>query len=329
MNKKRLGVSFAAAFLLCMMLSVTAFAAGTWKQVGANRYYYQENGTMQKGWLTYEGKKYYFAPKTGIMVTGIRKIKGVTCLFGDDGVLRKTYPKAGFKKTSNGKIWYSYGDGSKRPKKQWLVINGKTYYFNKKGYALTGWKKVKGYTYYFSRKGVLQVNKWMKYNKKNMYLGADGRISKDTWIGDKYVGTDGNYIPGYKDERRTSKTQTGWVGYDKQWKYYNKNKMVTGWKKIGGKKYYFDSDGLMHTGWLKVKNRYYFMDTRSVALGQMITGWCKISNKYYYFFKSKTKANNTTYPKGSMAQNISIRFTLTNGTQKIYVFDANGVCTNY
>lgn len=281
---------------------------------------------MQKGWLTYEGKQYYFAQKTGIMATGIRKIGGVTYVFGDDGVLQKTYKKAGFKKTSDGKIWYSYGDGT-RPKKQWLSINGKTYYFNKKGYALIGWKKVKGYTYYFSKKGVLQTNKWIKYKSKTMYLGADGRIAKDTWIGDKYVGSDGNYVANYKDERNSS--GTGWVGYDKKWKYYKKNKLVTGWKTIKGKRYYFDSDGYMHTGWLKVKNRYYFMDTRTVALGEMITGWCKISNKYYYFFRSKTKANNTTYPKGSMAQGLSIRFTLTDGSKKIYVFDKNGVCTNY
>ncbi|MCI5899328.1 MAG: hypothetical protein PUD04_09365 [Firmicutes bacterium] len=329
MMKKKTGFGLMAAFALSMLVSVTSFAAGGFKDVGGNRFYYQEDGTMQKGWLTLEGKQYYFAPKTGVMYTGIRKIGGITYVFGEDGVLQKVCQEAGFRKTANGKIWYSYGDGTKRPKNQWLKINGKTYYFNKKGYVLTGWKKVEGYTYCFSNKGVMQTSKWVKYKGKNLYLGADGRIAKDTWIGDKYVGSDGNYIAGYRDDRRTNSSGTGWVGYGKQWKYYSKNKMVTGWKTIGGKRYYFDSDGFMHTGWLKVKNRYYFMDTRTVALGQMITGWCKISNKYYYFFRSKTKANNTTYPKGSMAQGISIRFTLTNGDQKIYVFDKNGVCTNY
>lgn len=318
-----------AALMFCMVFSVRTFAADNWKQVGKDRYFYQDDGTMQKGWLTYEGKKYFFNRKTGVMVTGIHKIAGKTYLFGDDGALVKTYKKAGFRKTSSGKIWYYFGKNTDSPKKQWLVIDGKTYYFNKNGYALVGWKKVKGYTYYFNKKGVLQTNKWMKYKTKKMYLGEDGRIAKDTWIGDKYVDEDGGYIPGYRDDRRTSDTKTGWAGYDKKWKYYVNNVPVKGWKKISGKKFYFDTDGLMHTGWLKIKGHYYFMDTRSVAIGQMITGWCKISNKYYYFFKTKTKANDITYPKGSMAQGVSIRFTLSDGSQKIYVFDANGVCTNY
>lgn len=329
MNKKKLGVCGIVFFLIGMLWSVTAFAAGTWKEEGGNKYYYQENGAMQKGWLTLGDKQYYFHPDTGIMATGVWKIEGKHCHFGDDGVLQKVYKKAGLKKTESGKIWYSYGKGTRRAKKQWLTINGKTYYFNKNGFALTGWRKVDGYTYYFNRRGVVQKNKWMKYKTKNLYLGADGRIAKDTWVGDKYVGADGNYIEGYKDERRTNSKGTGWVGYDRQWKYYKKNRLVTGWKNISGKRYYFDSTGYMHMGWLNVKGNYYFMDTRSVALGQMITGWCKISNKYYYFFKSRTHANDTVYPKGSMARNISIRFTLSNGSQKIYVFDENGVCTNY
>lgn len=31
------------------------------------------------------------------------------------------------------KLCYSYGDGTGRLKRQWFTINGKTYYFNKKG----------------------------------------------------------------------------------------------------------------------------------------------------------------------------------------------------
>lgn len=328
MKKRKLRFWFAAVFVLCMALSMPVFAAEGWKQVGEKRYYYKEDGTLHKGWLSYEGKTYYLSPKNGVMMTGIRKIKGVSYLFGDDGVLEKIYRNAGLKKNTNGKIWYSFGDGT-RAKRQWLKISGKTYYFNKKGYALTGWAKVKGYTYYFSKKGVLQTKKWVKYKSKTMYLGTDGRIAKDTWIGNRYVGKDGNYIPNYRDDRKNNKNRTGWVGYGQKWRYYKKDKLVTGWKKIKGKRYYFDSDGYMHLGWLKVKDRYYFMDTRSAYLGQMITGWCKIKNNRYYFFTSKTKSKGKTYPVGSMAQGISIRFTLTSGAQKIYVFDKNGVCTNY
>ena len=307
---KKKGFTLIAVLLLSMMLSLTAFAQSGWKTEGNQKYYYNEDGTMQKGWLTVGENRYYFHRKTGVMFTGIRKIQGMTYVFGEDGVLQKVYPKAG-------------------PKRQWLTVNGRTYYFDKKGYALTGWKKVSGTTYYFSKKGVLQTSKWVKYKSKQMYLDTDGKIAKNTWIGDKYVGEDGNYIADYRDDRRTNKNKTGWVGYGDQWKYYKKNKMVTGWKTINKKRYFFDSTGLMHTGWLQVKNQTYFMDTRTDTRGEMMTGWCKISNKYYYFFRSKTKANGTTYPKGSAAKGISIRFTLTDGTKKIYTFDKDGACTNY
>lgn len=46
-----------------------------------------------------------------------------------------------------------------------------------------------------------------------MYLGSDGTFVKDTWIDDKYLGPDGVYIKGYRDDRRTNKSKTGWVGY--------------------------------------------------------------------------------------------------------------------
>ena len=52
MMKKKTGFGLMAAFALSMLVSVTSFAAGGFKDVGGNRFYYQEDGTMQKGWLT-------------------------------------------------------------------------------------------------------------------------------------------------------------------------------------------------------------------------------------------------------------------------------------
>ena len=42
---------------------------------------------MQKGWLTYDGKKYYFNTSTGVMFTGKHKIDGKTYDFGKYGYL--------------------------------------------------------------------------------------------------------------------------------------------------------------------------------------------------------------------------------------------------
>ena len=186
-----------------------------------------------------------------------------------------------------------------------------------------------GKIYYFNKRYVLQKEKWVKYNGKKMYLGSDGTFVKDTWIDDKYLGPDGVYIKGYRDDRRTNKSKTGWVGYGQQWRYYRKNKLVTGWLTIGEKRYFFGSDGYMRAGWLKDQGHTYYMDTRSATYGQMMTGWCKIKDKYYYFFRTPAEHNGTVYPQGSMARKISIRFSLADGTQKIYIFGKNGACTNY
>ena len=150
MKKKGFGVF--AVLMLSMLLSVTAFAKGKWKVEEGNRYYYNENGTKQKGWLTLKKGTYYFLPKTGIMATGVRQIAGKTYVFSKKGILLKAYERAGFRTTASGKLCYSYGDGTGRLKRQWFTINGKTYYFNKKGHALTGWQKIDGKIYYFNPK---------------------------------------------------------------------------------------------------------------------------------------------------------------------------------
>lgn len=87
MKKKGFGVL--AVLMLSMLLSVTAFAKGKWKVEEGNRYYYNEDGTKQKGWLTLKKGTYYFLPKTGIMATGVRQIAGKTYVFSKKGILLK------------------------------------------------------------------------------------------------------------------------------------------------------------------------------------------------------------------------------------------------
>lgn len=44
--------------------------------------------------------------------------------------------------------------------------------------------------------------------------------------------------------------------------------MKTGWQKIDGKWYYFDSEGIMQTGWIKDKDKDYFLYSN----GEMLQG---------------------------------------------------------
>ena len=53
----------------------------------------------------------------------------------------------------------------------------------------------------------------------------------------------------------------------------------TGWQKIGGDYYFYNSKGRLICGSFKYKGYYYY----SIANGKRFTGWMKRSgNKYYY-----------------------------------------------
>ena len=51
----------------------------------------------------------------------------------------------------------------------------------------------------------------------------------------------------------------GWVENDGK-KYYLANaQLMTGWRQIGDKQYYFNEDGTMATGWITLNGKSYFL----------------------------------------------------------------------
>ena len=94
--------------------------------------------------------------------------------------------------------------------------------------------------------------------------------------------------------------QAAWINnYNGGWAYSNGYSLATGWNKINGIWYYFDSYGLMQTGWIDSDGQRYYLD-RSGAMqigviqvegkiyllgpsGAMQTGPCVIGGKMYYF----------------------------------------------
>lgn len=72
--------------------------------------------------------------------------------------------------------------------------------------------------------------------------------------------------------------RNGWVKTEIGWMYKENGNMVTGWKQIDGKWYYFETNQLMQTGWKQIGDKWYYLHTD----GAMRTGWKLIDGKWYY-----------------------------------------------
>lgn len=68
----------------------------------------------------------------------------------------------------------------------WQTINGKRYYYNKKGIRVTGLKKIGGYQYYFSKKGVMQTG-LRTIGKKKYYFDKNIGYMMTTAIYKEYL----------------------------------------------------------------------------------------------------------------------------------------------
>lgn len=55
-----------------------------------------------------------------------------------------------------------------------------------------------------------------------------------------------------------------WKQDNKGWWYTEGSSWATGWRQIGGQRYYFDANGYMKTGWADINNDYYFFYTNGV-----------------------------------------------------------------
>ena len=72
---------------------------------------------------------------------------------------------------------------------------------------------------------------------------------------------------------------TDWKKVEEKWYYFEPSgEMATGWKKLGRNWYYLETSGEMATGWKKVEGNWYYMETS----GEMATGWKKVEGNWYY-----------------------------------------------
>lgn len=278
------------------------------RTINGNNYYFDQYGIMATGWLDFDGSWYYFNEKgegtEGAMaINQWKKIDGKWYYFHEDGKMASDenvgeyyVNKSGawsydhWVKSDNGKWWYAYGKGG-YAKNAIITIDGKQYFFDEKGWMVTGWKYDNGSWYYLNKKGegtegAMTLNTWKKIGKNWYYFYEDGKMAADTMVGDYYVNKSGAWRWNH------------WVKTDagKYWYYfkeggYPSNVITT----INGNRYYFNKDGWMVTGW-KCDNGiwYYFNKSGQGIEGAMVHNqWKKIAGKWYYFDNEGKMAKNT------------------------------------
>ena len=90
--------------------------------------------------------------------------------------------------------WYKNSDGS-YPKNQWQQIDGKWYYFDGRGYIIhSKWEYINGHWYYFNTSGHMTENTWKMIGDKWYYFDTKGHMLHDQWVGDYYVGQNGDML---------------------------------------------------------------------------------------------------------------------------------------
>ena len=286
-----------------------------WQTIDGKRYYFNDDGVMQTGWQTINGKKYFFMPegymmtgwisfgstryyldKNGVMQTGWQTIDGKRYFFMPEGYMMRgwiSFGKTRYYLDSNGVMvtgkqvidgtTYTFASDGKlivESKRGWKTVNGKKYYYNENGVAVTGWQTIDGKKYFFMPEGYMMTG-WISFGQTRYYLMPDGHML------------------------------TGWCSFGST-KYYlaSDGKMVRGWQTISGKKYYFNTDGIMQTGWQTIDGKKYFfmpegyMMTGWISFGKtryyldkngvMQTGWQFISNTWYYFRTNGTLDDSCT-----------------------------------
>lgn len=127
-----------------------------------NTYSFDENGHMQTGWISKDGKDYYFISGSGEMARN-RWIHN--SYLGEDGAWIPTR----WQKNAEGKWWLRYGDGS-HPASETLNVGGTTYYFNEDGTMAEGWTSINNNWYLFDANG----QKVTRTTKDGWYLNANG-----------------------------------------------------------------------------------------------------------------------------------------------------------
>ena len=174
--------------------------------------------------------------------------------------------------------WYRNADGT-YPANTSMVIDGRTYRFDGRGYMRTGWVMDGGAWYYHDGSGA-QLTGWQIVRGSWYYLGDNGAM-RTGWVMD---GGTWYYLHG------SGAMATGWINLGGTWYYlHGSGAMLTGWQMIGGSWYFLGDNGAMRTGWVMDGGSWYYLR----GSGAMRTGWVMDGGAWYYLSPSGAMVTGT------------------------------------
>lgn len=177
-----------------------SYAANEWQMINGVWYHFNSSGYMDTGWI-YDGGVWYYLDGSGAMLTGWQNIGGIYYYMYPSGAMAAdTWIDGYYVNASgawvvdatnntastgwinyNGKWCYKKADGS-YVMADWLALGNTWYYFDAEGYMVTGWQLIAGYWYYFAE---------------------DGHMLSSQWVGNSWVGSDGNWECTEQDQTYT------------------------------------------------------------------------------------------------------------------------------
>lgn len=286
----------------------TTVVLDCWKTINNQKYYFDEDGFVVKGWHQ-DGTYWYFADETGQMQKGPYTV-------GEGEDAKNYYFDANYRLSSGWKKidgiyrFFNYDENHENcyeiefdTTTGWLtaVEDGRKCYIDAKGPAI-GWRNLDGYRYHFDANGFMDTGLFQD-GRYHYFAETEETATEESPLGNVAKGARkvGDIVYGFHAS-----------------KYYR----VTGWQTFDGNRYYFQDDYSAVTGWYKDGNYWYYAEpsaeteelqptpegamaigvktiTETNENGELIeknyyfdsnyrlkTGWIKIDNEWRYFEKA-------------------------------------------